>query len=121
MKLFLAITKALSDENRVRALIALKAGEMCVCQVIELLGLSPSTMSKHMDILYQAGLVQRRKKGKWAYYRLASTEATPVVRQALKWALGALCDERVIQDDARRCCSVKKMDLEEVSACYREK
>ena len=52
MKEFLAITKALSDENRVRALMALTGGELCVCQVIELLGLTPSTVSKHLAALH---------------------------------------------------------------------
>jgi DNA-binding transcriptional ArsR family regulator len=54
MRDILSITKALSDENRVRILIALSHGELCVCQVIELMKLAPSTVSKHMSILKQA-------------------------------------------------------------------
>jgi ArsR family transcriptional regulator len=68
---FVAITKALSDTNRVRALLALRKGELCVCQIIELLGLAPSTISKHMSILKQAGLVDSRKDSRWVYYRLS--------------------------------------------------
>ena len=45
---------------------------------IELLGLAPSTVSKHMNILQQAGLVQRRKDGKWHFYRLAGKHDSPV-------------------------------------------
>jgi ArsR family transcriptional regulator len=44
-------------------------GELCVCQLIKMLGLAPSTVSKHMSILRQARLVQARKEGKWMYYR----------------------------------------------------
>ncbi|MHC4156850.1 MAG: ArsR/SmtB family transcription factor [Planctomycetota bacterium] len=59
---FTSIAKALSDENRVRALMMLSEGELCVCQLIEMLALAPSTVSKHMSILFQAGLVNARKQ-----------------------------------------------------------
>jgi DNA-binding transcriptional ArsR family regulator len=59
---FLSITKALSDEARVRALLAVKDGELCLCQIIHLLRLAPSTVSKHMSILVQAGLLECRKE-----------------------------------------------------------
>ncbi len=59
------ITKALADENRVRMLLALKGGELCVCQITELFGLAMSTVSKHLSILYQAGLTESRKEGRW--------------------------------------------------------
>ncbi len=70
MELLVDIAKALSDSNRVRALAALQHGELCVCQLIELLKLAPSTVSKHMSILKQAGLVESRKDSRWVYYRL---------------------------------------------------
>ena len=68
---FMTITKALSDENRVRMLLALDGRELCVCQIIELLGLAPSTVSKHMSILANARLVEGRQEGRWRFYRLA--------------------------------------------------
>ena len=68
---FMAIAKALADENRVRLLLALQKQELCVCQLIELIGLAPSTVSKHMSILRQARLVEARKEGRWVYYRPA--------------------------------------------------
>jgi ArsR family transcriptional regulator len=118
MKEFIAITKALSDENRVRALMALGDGELCLCQIIEVLGLAPATVSKHMSILYQAGLIERRKDGKWHYYRIAGIDASPVVKQALKWSLKALENEKIIVADAKTSCCVRDKDREEVSACY---
>lgn len=63
--------KALADESRLRTFNILKQGELCVCQITELLQLAPSTVSKHMSILRQAGLVESRKEGRWIYYRLA--------------------------------------------------
>ena len=70
MLAFMNITKALADENRVRILAALKNRELCVCQIIDLLQLAPSTVSKHLSILRQARLLAVRKTGRWAYYRL---------------------------------------------------
>lgn len=68
------IFKALSDASRVRALCALQGHELCVCQLVELLGLAPSTVSKHMSILAGSGLVTSSKKGRWVYYRLAELD-----------------------------------------------
>jgi len=118
MREFLLITKALSDETRVRALMALTDGELCVCQVIDLLDLSPSTVSRHMTLLEQAGLVTRRKQGRWHYYRLAGREASPVARRALRWVRDSLKDEpRIVSDGAALCC-VREKDLSELAACY---
>ena len=59
------VAKALSDETRVRILAMLSFGELCVCDIIDVLGLAPSTVSKHLSILYQAHLINARKEGKW--------------------------------------------------------
>ena len=50
--------------------LALRQKEFCLCQIIELVGLAPSTVSKHMSILKQSRLVNSRKDGRWMYYRL---------------------------------------------------
>ncbi len=98
------IARALGDENRLRALLALRGGELCVCQLIALLRLAPSTVSKHMTILQQAGLVACRKEGRWHQYRLAGPEAGPDVERSLAWALAlnerteqARADERLLR------------------------
>ena len=70
----MTVIKALADENRVRALLALRSHELCVFQVTELLGLAPSTVSKHTSILKQARLVDSRKNGHWIYYLLADND-----------------------------------------------
>ncbi len=57
MRELMAVMKALADENRVRILMAVLGRELCVCQIVELLGLAQSTVSKHMSILHQARLV----------------------------------------------------------------
>ena len=81
MRDLMAVTKALADESRVRILLALEAGELCVCQIVELLQLAPSTVSKHMSILKQARLLESRKEGRWMFYRLADETGLPKPRK----------------------------------------
>ena len=116
---FLAIAKALSDENRVRALMFLGDGELCVCQIIEMLGLAPSTISEHMAVLHRAGLVESRKEGRWIYYRLAGVGASPCARAALEWVRDCLENDRRVRADARRLASVKRTPVEELCRCYK--
>jgi DNA-binding transcriptional ArsR family regulator len=115
---FISITKALSDENRARILMMLHDGELCVCQLIEMLGLAPSTVSKHMSILRQARLVQARKEGKWMYYRLPDGDAPQHVLEALKWVQKCLAKEKKIVADNKQLKLVCKIDKEELCGCY---
>ncbi len=101
MRKFIAITSALSDENRVRALLALRHGELCVCQITELLQLAPSTVSKHLSILRDAGLIEGRKQARWMYYVLCETGNSPAGK-AMAWLRSTLgADERIKADDKR--------------------
>jgi DNA-binding transcriptional ArsR family regulator len=103
MRQFMAVIKALADENRVRALMALRGGELCVCQIIEFLALAPSTVSKHMSILKQAGLVEATKRGRWVYYGLPSYEETSSsVMEAISFALRMMTADPVIAKDDDR-------------------
>ena len=109
---FLNITKALADENRVRALLALRGRELCVCQIIELLKLAPSTVSKHMSILKQACLVYGRKEGRWMYYRLADERAPAEVKEAVAWMQKSLSHNKRIREDAKQLKEILKIDRE---------
>ena len=67
------VFKALADPNRLRLLSMVKAdesGESCVCDLTEPLGLGQPTVSHHLKILVEAGLLHREKRGTWAYYSL---------------------------------------------------
>lgn len=76
MRDILDVLKAVADETRLRVLFALRGGELCVCQLIALIDLAPSTVSKHLSILRSARLVESRKDGRWIYYRLAKDSRT---------------------------------------------
>lgn len=96
---FLNITRALSDENRIRILMALRERDLCVCQVTAFLDLAPSTTSKHLSVLRQARLIESRKLGKWVYYHLAADSASPLVQKALAWVLDALREHPAVLRD----------------------
>jgi len=116
---FLNITKAMSDENRVRVLMFLKTGELCVCQIIEMLGLAPSTVSKHMSILHHAGLVTTRKEGRWVYYALPGTDASQPVQNAVKLVQSSLQNESQTRDDDARLKKVRDTNKDELCCHYR--
>ncbi len=118
MREFLQITKALSDETRVRALVLLGGGELCVCQIIDVLGLAPSTVSKHMAILTQARLVDFRKDGRWRLYRLAGDEAPARVQNTLAWVYASLAGSAAVRDDLRRLKQSLKKDVKSLCERY---
>lgn len=80
------IFKALADTTRLRILGLLLAGEVCVCDIHDSLGLPQPKVSRHLAYLRRAGLVEGRKDGLWVHYRLA-TLRDPVM-QALLDAVG---------------------------------
>src|SRR5450756_1866860 len=108
MREFMAITKALSDPNRVRILLALRRSELCVCQITELFGFAPSTVSKHLSILHNAGLILSRKSERWVYYRLPDKTAAPAVREALAWVHKALAKTDEVAEDAKKLKQILK-------------
>ena len=114
----MALAKALGDENRIRMLLALQDGELCVCQNTELFGLAASTTSKHLSILYQAGLLDSRKHGRWMYYSLPGKTAPAAAREAIRWAVKALAEDPKIAEDAARLKKVLAMDP--IELCKRQ-
>ena len=114
MRDLLAITKALADEKRLRALGLLRGRELCLCQIVEVLGLAPSTVSKHMSILHQARLVESRKEGRWAYFRLADDDAPSEALQAIEFVLANLKQNKQAKADQQQLKAVLKMEPEEL-------
>ena len=70
MKELLPYFKALCEENRINIVCLLLEREHCVCELIDKLDLSQSTVSHHLKILKQAGLLNERRRGTWNYYSL---------------------------------------------------
>jgi DNA-binding transcriptional ArsR family regulator len=119
MRSTLRVTKALADSQRVRILMMLQPGELCVCQIMEVLGLAPSTVSKHLSILSAAGLVDSRKEGRWMYYRLPESKAGVFVRPVMKWLGKTLKNDETIKRDLKELRTVVARDPQ--SLCRRQR
>jgi ArsR family transcriptional regulator, arsenate/arsenite/antimonite-responsive transcriptional repressor len=82
--------KALSEEIRLRILALLVDGELCVCDLMAVLSLPQSTISRHLASLRHAGLVEGRRQGIWMHYRLAG--AAGLQQEVMMLLEGHLCD-----------------------------
>ena len=92
--------KALSDENRLHIVTLLCSGEQCACKLLEELNIGQSTLSHHMKILCDAGLVTGRKEGKWMHYSICSESA-----EELSAMLYQLLSAANVSDNC--CCKEK--------------
>ena len=110
MRATLRVTKALADLQRVRILMMLGPGELCVCQIVEVLALAPSTVSKHLSVLSAADLVDSRKDGRWGYYRLPEGAAGALVRPVLTWLVNTLENDETIEQDRTKLRTVVSCD-----------
>lgn len=90
--------RALGDESRLRIVVLLTHGELCVCHLEQALGLSQPNVSRHLGILRMAGIVDARRDGTWVYYKLADQEHD-AVQQILATLTEAFGAERSIRAD----------------------
>jgi len=93
IKQFVRVAKAVSDPGRVKILKLLETRELCVCEIRELLGLAQPTVSKHLKILEEAGLVKSAKTGQWVNYRLAGDGTDACAKDMLALLRGGLEDD----------------------------
>ena len=90
------IFKALCDENRVQIFRLLQHGEKCACKLLEAMQFTQPTLSHHMKILCDSGIVVGRKEGKWMYYSI-SAEGTEI-------AVNVLRELTKVSDSGECCC-----------------
>ena len=83
MKNFIKVMKALSDPNRVKILKLLQQKTMCVCELQGALKIAQPSVSKHLKLLEEAGLVDYKKEGLWVNYYLADGKASPYAASLL--------------------------------------
>ena len=108
-----AIAKALADPTRIRIIAALRSGELCVCELVDALGISQSSLSSHLQICRQAGVLATRKDSRWIYYSF-STRYAPVIERIFSELQTVDSDEQVRQD-ARRL--KKRLQMREGGRC----
>lgn len=94
------VFKAFCDETRLMVLELLQSGEKCACVLLEKVNVGQSTLSHHMKILVESGVVSARKDGKWTYYSISESGS--------QYAISLLCQLTTVMtnDDAdeTRCC-----------------
>lgn len=95
------VFKALADKTRLRILALLGAGEVCVCNIHDTLGLPQPTVSRHLAYLRRAGLVDVRRDGVWMHYKV-SESLEPVVRGVVEAAVHALTHVPTATRDRRQ-------------------
>lgn len=91
------VFKALGDANRVRILCMLNSRDLCVCEINSVLNVSMSTISSHLKILRNAGLVTSRKDGRWIFYSLKLSDE--MTAELIKNAVKYVSEEHQIEED----------------------
>lgn len=107
-RLHLKMFKALGDPNRIRIIKMLESRELCVCEVREVLDLSTSTVSKHLSILRDAGLIMDSKDGKWVNFRLNRNSENSVVRSQLELVMKSFSEDEQVAADRRKLVKVDR-------------
>ena len=115
-----SVFKAVADATRARILKMLTLGELCVCQIVAVLGLSQSTVSKHLWILKSARLIQDRKDGRWVFYSLIQNGGNQYARFIISNINLWLKDDKTVVEDLKRLGLIREVPLEEIRLCGSE-
>ena len=111
MKDFLKVMKAVSDSNRVKIVKMLQHKSMCVCELREALQLAQPTVSKHLKILEDAGVVASSKDGTWVNYFLTNGARNPYVASILGNLRHWLDDEPEISQIVKKLPFIRREDI----------
>lgn len=106
-----ALARALGHPARLRTVAMLRSGELCVCQITEVLKLAPSTVSAHLKELKGAQLITERKDGRWAHIGLTDD---PVIKAWIDVSLNPLADDSRLTADACFVEEIRKLSVEDL-------
>jgi ArsR family transcriptional regulator len=101
--------KALGDETRVRIVALLTHGELCVCHLQDALAISQPNASRQLGILYNAGVVERRRAGNWVYFKLAEGP-DETCKQQLKALCRSFAGVETLRHDVARLLETRGPD-----------
>lgn len=102
--------KAAGEPSRLRILKVLEDGELCICHMVALLGVSQPTVSRHLAVLRRAGLVEERKDGRWSWFRVAA--AAPFLTRILKAIRACGEDDPTVAEDRKRAAEFRQTPVE---------
>lgn len=100
------LTGSLANPARLRLLAALRTREVCVCHLVDLLGLDQSTVSRHLATLAEAGLLSVRRDGRWAHYKRIKTARTTPEGRAFQMVDALLAGAPEIAADQERLAAI---------------
>ena len=116
MRTLAAVFKALSDETRLSMLgLLLREGELCVCDFVEVLGVTQSKASRHLRYLVNAGLLQDRREAVWVYFRIP--ESPGVIQDAVLPSLRQMLPDQVPDELLDRLKTWRKSKARDRLAC----
>ena len=108
--------KAFADPTRIRILVALTQGELCVCELADAMEMAQPNLSTHLQVIRQAALVTTRKDGKWVYYGLEPAQ-TQWIKALLDRYQETLQADKRLRRDADRLA--QRIELREQGRCVR--
>lgn len=111
MRTFIKVMKALSDPNRVKILKMLQKKTLCVCEIQASLGVAQPTVSNHLKLLEDAGLVVAQKKGQWVDYSLSDGSGNPYAATLLGNLRHWLQDEPEIRRLTGNLANIRREDI----------
>ncbi len=111
MKDFIKVAKAISDQNRVKMLKMLQHKKMCVCEIRALLQMAQPSVSKHLKILENAGLVSSEKEGLWVNYFLSDGSSSPYAASLLGNLKHWLSDDHEIAQMIAKLPEIRREDI----------
>ena len=106
-----AVARALGHPGRLRMVAMLQTGELCVCQLTEVLGLAPSTVSLHLKELKRSELITERKDGRWVFLALSED---PEARPWIETALAALAADPQLEADEETVEELRRLPVEDL-------
>jgi ArsR family transcriptional regulator len=111
VKDFVKVMKALSDPNRVKIIKMLQHRVMCVCEIQDALKISQPSVSKHLKILEEAGLVDYKKDGLWVNYHLTGGASTPYAASLLGNLRHWLEDDQEVAEMVERLPAIQREEV----------
>ena len=113
MRDIVQIFKALSDETRLRILCLLSQHELCVCELVDILGMAQSRISHQLQILKSARLVNDRREGKWIVYSLNTQDGYAYHQQIFEILEKTLNQDQTVREDGDRLKLCQKKGVRE--------
>jgi ArsR family transcriptional regulator, arsenate/arsenite/antimonite-responsive transcriptional repressor len=111
MRDLLKVFKAAGDKNRLRILKMLEHKNMCVCELSAALGITQPSVSKHMSLLKEAGLVRDEREGQWIIYRLCDEKINQYAPAVLKQLEAWVNDDPCVKHDKKTAATLCRQEI----------